>query len=101
MLGQADFAHTLLVHNYIDCEELLFCGVKVFLCIVCQKTRVCSFVKCSCSSHGAGPWSTQQDIHEVCSIICVCGQFGFTMPFQDYGSGSGTPLAHKLEGWVG
>ena len=31
----------------------------------------------------------------------MCGQFGFTRPIQDYGSGPGTPLAHKLEGWDG
>ena len=31
---------------------------------------------------------------EVFLFLCV-GNFGFTRPVQDYGSGPGTPLTHK------
>ena len=37
----------------------------------------------------------------VAIAFLVCGQFGYIRPFQEYGSGPGTPLAHKLEGCNG
>ena len=52
-------------------------------------------LKCSRCSRSA-----RQELDDIVSsqVFLVCGQFGFTRPIQDYGSGPGTPLATNRDG---
>ena len=79
MQGQAD--STLLCWYIIlySHNKFPFCGVKLFLCVVCFKLSYVQWiVKYSCSSCGVGLCIAQKDLHKVVVtyVFLVCVQFG-------------------------
>ena len=74
-------------------EEFLYCGLNLLFCVAC-KVFLSRVWKCSRSSRGSRGELDVIWCWEVFLFLCV-GNFGFTRPIQDYGSGPGTPLAHK------